>query len=75
MSAHHSNCVCPGPTETPMFVNDKGNIRAREENGGAWARPLAQPEEIARAVLLFISPEMRTLTGAALAIDSGRVLH
>jgi NAD(P)-dependent dehydrogenase (short-subunit alcohol dehydrogenase family) len=74
-SGIRSNCVCPGPTETPMFVNDKGNIRAREENGGAWARPLAQPEEIARAVLLFISPEMRTLTGAALAIDSGRVLH
>ena len=35
-----SNCVCPGPTETPMFVNDKANIRAREDNGGAWARPL-----------------------------------
>jgi NAD(P)-dependent dehydrogenase (short-subunit alcohol dehydrogenase family) len=74
-SGIRSNCVCPGPTETPMFVNDEGNIRAREDNGGAWARPLAQAEEIARAILLFISPEMRTLTGAALAIDSGRVLH
>jgi NAD(P)-dependent dehydrogenase (short-subunit alcohol dehydrogenase family) len=74
-SGIRSNCVCPGPTDTPMFVNDDGNIRAREDNGGAWARPLSQPEEIARAILLFVSPEMRTLTGAALAIDSGRVLH
>jgi len=74
-SGIRSNCVCPGPTETPMFVNDEGNLRAREENGGAWARPLAQPEEIARAILLFVLPEMRTLTGAALAVDSGRVLH
>ena len=74
-SGIRSNCVCPGPTDTPMFVNDEGNIRAREENGGAWVRPLSQPEEIARAILLFISPEMRTLTGAALTIDSGRVLH
>jgi NAD(P)-dependent dehydrogenase (short-subunit alcohol dehydrogenase family) len=74
-SGIRSNCVCPGPTDTPMFVNDEGNIRAREDNGGAWARPLSQPDEIARAILLFISPEMRTLTGAALTIDSGRVLH
>lgn len=70
-----SNCLCPGPTETPMFVNDELNIRAREQNGGNWARPLASPEEIAQAILFLSSPQMRTLTGATLAVDSGRVLH
>jgi NAD(P)-dependent dehydrogenase (short-subunit alcohol dehydrogenase family) len=70
-----SNCVCPGPTNTPMFVDDELNIRARDLNGGAWARALAQPEEIANAILFLSSPEMSTLTGATLAIDSGRVLH
>ncbi len=70
-----SNCVCPGPTNTPMFVNDELNLRARDLNGGVWARTLAQPQEIANAILLLSSPEMSTLTGATLAIDSGRVLH
>jgi NAD(P)-dependent dehydrogenase (short-subunit alcohol dehydrogenase family) len=70
-----SNCVCPGPTETPMFVNDEINIRAREANGGAWARPLAQPREIAYAIRLLSWPDMSSLTGATLAIDNGRVLH
>ena len=65
----------PGPTNTPMFVNDELNIRARDLNGGEWARTLAQPQEIANAILLLSSPEMSTLTGATLAIDSGRVLH
>lgn len=70
-----SNCVCPGPTNTPMFVTDELNIRARDLNGGVWARALAQPREIANAILFLSSPEMCTLTGATLAIDSGRVLH
>jgi NAD(P)-dependent dehydrogenase (short-subunit alcohol dehydrogenase family) len=70
-----SNCVCPGPTETPMFVNNELNIRAREDNAGNWVRPLARPEEIAKAILLLSSPDMRTLTGATLVVDSGRVLH
>jgi NAD(P)-dependent dehydrogenase (short-subunit alcohol dehydrogenase family) len=70
-----SNCVCPGPTETPMFVNDELNIRARESNGGVWARALAQPREIANAIRLLTSPDMGSLTGATLAIDNGRVLH
>ena len=70
-----SNCICPGPTDTPMFVNDELNIRGRDLNGGVWARTLAQPQEIANAILLLSSPEMSTLTGATLAVDSGRVLH
>jgi NAD(P)-dependent dehydrogenase (short-subunit alcohol dehydrogenase family) len=70
-----SNCVCPGPTETPMFVNDEANIRARDTNGGVWSRTLAQPQEIATAILFLSSPDLGTLTGATLAIDSGRVLY
>jgi len=55
-----SNCVCPGPLE---------------EHGGVWPVALAQPDEIARAILLLCSPAMRTLTGVSLAVDSGRSLH
>jgi 2-hydroxycyclohexanecarboxyl-CoA dehydrogenase len=70
-----SNCVCPGPTETAMFINDEANIRARDGNGGVWSRTLAQPQEIATAILFLSSPDLGTLTGATLAIDSGRVLY
>lgn len=70
-----SNCVCPGPTLTPMLVNDGANIRLREASGGQWPVPLAEPAEIARAILLLLSPDMPSLSGAALPVDRGRVLH
>jgi NAD(P)-dependent dehydrogenase (short-subunit alcohol dehydrogenase family) len=70
-----SCCVCPGPTETPMFSNDERNAAVLEASGGVWPVPLAQPEEIARAILFLSSPANPRLTGIALAIDSGRTLH
>jgi NAD(P)-dependent dehydrogenase (short-subunit alcohol dehydrogenase family) len=70
-----SNCVCPGPTLTPMLLNDEANIAALEAGGGQWPVPLAEPAEIARAIMLLLAPDMPSLSGAALAVDRGRALY
>jgi NAD(P)-dependent dehydrogenase (short-subunit alcohol dehydrogenase family) len=36
---------------------------------------MAQPEEIARAILFLTSSESSYVTGAALAVDGGRTFH
>jgi NAD(P)-dependent dehydrogenase (short-subunit alcohol dehydrogenase family) len=73
------NAVCPGDTETPM------EVESARKQGIAWdewvastneSRPIkriAQPEEIARAVLFLASDESSFVTGAVLAADGGEV--
>jgi 2-hydroxycyclohexanecarboxyl-CoA dehydrogenase len=64
------NCVCPGPTDTPLFATlpDKvkdGLIRAIP------FRRLARPEEIADAVLFFASDRASYVTGQVLSVSGG----
>jgi hypothetical protein len=58
-----------------MSVDNDRYAPAFADNGGAWPDPVAQPDEIAQAIVPLCSPEMPTLTGVALAVDSGRTLH
>lgn len=64
------NCVCPGPTDTPLFalLPDKvkdGLIRAIP------FRRLATPEEIADSVLFFASDRANYVTGQVLSVSGG----
>lgn len=64
------NCVCPGPTDTPLFATlpDKvkdGLIRAIP------FRRLATPEEIADSVLFFASDRAEYVTGQVLSVSGG----
>lgn len=64
------NCVCPGPTDTPLFASlpDKvkdGLIRAIP------FRRLATPEEIADSVLFFASDSANYVTGQVLSVSGG----
>ena len=64
------NCVCPEPTDTPLFASlpDKvkeGLIRAIP------FRRLAAPEEIADAVLFFASDYASYVTGQVLSVSGG----
>jgi NAD(P)-dependent dehydrogenase (short-subunit alcohol dehydrogenase family) len=63
------NSVCPGMVDTPMADGFRGNV------GNYALHRLAEPIEIARAILFLTSPESSYVTGAALAADGGRSFH
>ena len=63
------NSICPGMVDTPMTAG-----LPREVNRYAMRR-IAQPLEIAQAVLFLTAPESSFVTGAALAVDGGRTFH
>ena len=63
------NSVCPGLVDTPMAEGVQGNF------GNYALGRLAQPLEIANAILFLTSAESSYVTGAALAVDGGRSFH
>lgn len=66
------NSVCPGYVETPMTDPQRGSEETRRAI--AAAHPIgrvAQPEEIAEAVLWLASPNSGFVVGASLLIDGG----
>jgi 2-hydroxycyclohexanecarboxyl-CoA dehydrogenase len=65
-----ANCVCPGPTDTPLFRSlpeklQQGLIRAIP------FRRLALPEEIAAAIAFFTVPGSSYVTGQVLSVSGG----
>lgn len=64
-----ANTVCPGLVNTPMAEGVQGNV------GNYALRRLAEPDEIAQAILFLTSAESSYVTGAALAVDGGRSFH
>lgn len=71
--ARHSinvNCVCPGPTDTPMLGTRPEKIREAFIKATAFRR-LGKPEEIADAVLFFASSRSDYITGQLLSVSGG----
>jgi len=64
-----ANSVCPGMVDTPMAQGVQGNV------GNYALKRLAQPLEIAQAILFLTSSDSSFVTGAALAVDGGRSFH
>jgi 2-hydroxycyclohexanecarboxyl-CoA dehydrogenase len=67
------NCVCPGPTDTPLLA------AVPEKHREAFVRVtpmgrLAQPAEVADAVLFFSSGRASFVTGQILSVSGGLVL-
>ena len=67
------NCVCPGPTATPLLAavpekHQEAFIRATP------MRRLAQPSEIADAVLFFSSAQSSFVTGQVFSVSGGLTL-
>lgn len=66
----HVNCVCPGPTDTPLFASMPENLRRGLERAIPFRR-LARPEEVAQAILFFASRRSDYLTGQTLSVSGG----
>ncbi len=74
------NCVCPGWVDTPMAASSMEDSTAIPRATATMAlRKIASPEDVARAIVLFTSPELGGhLSGSVLPIAGGmegRLLH
>ncbi len=67
------NCVCPGPTDTPLLAAVPEKIREAFVRVTPMGR-LAKPEEIADAVLFFASGRSAFVTGQTISVSGGLTL-
>ncbi|MER8912041.1 SDR family oxidoreductase [Mesorhizobium sp. M0854] len=63
------NCVCPGLVDTPMAERFRANVV------NYALKRMAEPSEIANAILFLTSKESSYITGSILAVDGGRTFH
>src|SRR5260221_10884309 len=66
------NCVCPGPTDTPLFNRQPERMREALTRAIPFRR-IAQPEEIAEAALFFLGRRSDYITGQVLSVSGGVV--
>jgi 2-hydroxycyclohexanecarboxyl-CoA dehydrogenase len=64
------NCVCPGPTDTPLFQRQPERMKEALTRAMPFRR-IAQPIEIAHAVLFFLSARSDYVTGQVLSVSGG----
>src|SRR5256885_3179970 len=64
------NCVCPGPTDTPLFQGQPERMREALTRVIPFRR-IARPEEIAEAVMFFLSRRSDYITGQVLSVTGG----
>jgi 2-hydroxycyclohexanecarboxyl-CoA dehydrogenase len=64
------NCVCPGPTDTPLFASLPEKVREGLVRAIPFRR-LGTPEEVADAVLFFASDYSNFITGQVLSVSGG----
>jgi len=64
------NCVCPGPTDTPLFRSLPEKMQAALTRAIPLRR-LAKPEEVAGAILFFASSGSDFVTGQVLSVSGG----
>ncbi len=64
------NCVCPGPTDTPLFASQSEKMKEALTNAIPMRR-IAQPSEVANGALFFASPRSSFCTGQVLSVSGG----
>jgi 2-hydroxycyclohexanecarboxyl-CoA dehydrogenase len=68
------NCVCPGPTNTPLLHAQTSDWAVRIREGMTRAVPLrrlGEPVEIAEAIGFFLAPASGFVTGQVLSVSGG----
>ena len=64
------NCVCPGPTDTPLFQAQADKLKEALVKAIPFRR-LARPDEVAAPVLFFASDAASFVTGQVLSVSGG----
>jgi 2-hydroxycyclohexanecarboxyl-CoA dehydrogenase len=64
------NCVCPGPTDTPLMAAVPDKVKEALTKAIPFRR-LGKPEEIANAILFFGSDRASYITGQVLSVSGG----
>jgi 2-hydroxycyclohexanecarboxyl-CoA dehydrogenase len=68
------NCVCPGPSETPLFLSEftagRPGLADALRKAIPWGR-LGTPEDVAGAVVFLASDEAEFVTGQTLSVSGG----
>lgn len=64
------NCVCPGPTDTPLFDAQPEKLKEALIKAIPFRR-LARPEEVAAPVLFFASDAASFITGQVISVSGG----
>jgi 2-hydroxycyclohexanecarboxyl-CoA dehydrogenase len=67
------NCVCPGPTDTPLMAAVPEKFREAFIKAIPFHR-LGKPQEVADAILFFASPSSNFVTGQVLSVSGGLTL-
>jgi len=72
------NCICPGSVDTPMLRGEMEALGGAQSAKQAYERKhpmkrIAEPLEIANAVLFLASDDASFITGVALPVDGGRM--
>jgi meso-butanediol dehydrogenase / (S,S)-butanediol dehydrogenase / diacetyl reductase len=65
------NCVCPGATATPMFINGSTQEVIHAFENAIPAKRIAKPDEVANAIVFMASDQASMIVGAVLPVDGG----
>ncbi|MBM3344476.1 MAG: SDR family oxidoreductase [Betaproteobacteria bacterium] len=68
------NCVCPGPTDTPLLMSTPEKQREALMRIIPFRR-FAKPSEVADAILFFASDRASHLTGQVLSVSGGLTMQ
>jgi 2-hydroxycyclohexanecarboxyl-CoA dehydrogenase len=64
------NCICPGPTDTPLLNTRSDKLKEAFVKAIAFRR-LGKPDEIADAIVFFAGPKSEYITGQVLSVSGG----
>lgn len=64
------NCICPGPTDTPLFQLQPEKIRLALEKAIPLRR-IGKPEEVAGTAVFFASDLANFITGQVISVSGG----